>query len=75
MQREELRQRVQAALARLGPRDREVVILRHLEQLSTAEAAEVLGITEAAVKKCHLRALERLRALWGTDDLEDEGHR
>lgn len=75
IQREELRQRVQAALARLGPRDREVIILRHLEQLSTAEAAEVLGITEAAVKKRHLRALERLRASWGTDDLEDEGHR
>jgi RNA polymerase sigma-70 factor (ECF subfamily) len=68
IQREELRERVQAALARLGPRDREVIILRHLEQLSTAEAAEVLGISEAAVKKRHLRALERLRALWGTED-------
>jgi RNA polymerase sigma-70 factor, ECF subfamily len=73
--REELRVRVQAALDRLGPRDREVIILRHLEQLSTAETAEVLGITESAVKKRHLRALERLRALWGTDDIEDEGHR
>jgi RNA polymerase sigma-70 factor, ECF subfamily len=75
IQREELRQRIQAALARLGERDREVVVLRHLEQLSTAETAEVLGITEAAVKKRHLRALERLRALWDTDDLDDEGHR
>jgi RNA polymerase sigma-70 factor (ECF subfamily) len=68
VQRAELHQRVEAALGRLGPRDREVIILRHLEQLSTAEAAEVLGITEAAVKKRHLRALERLRAQWGTDD-------
>jgi RNA polymerase sigma-70 factor, ECF subfamily len=75
IQREELRQRIQAALALLRERDREVVVLRHLEQLSTAETAEVLGITESAVKKRHLRALERLRALWGTDDLEDEGHR
>jgi RNA polymerase sigma-70 factor (ECF subfamily) len=75
MLREELRLRVRDALARLGPRDREVLVLRHLEQLSTVETGEVLGITEAAVKKRHIRALERLRALWGTDDLEDESHR
>ena len=75
IQREELRLRIQAALARLGERDREVIILRHLEQLSTAETAEVLGISEAAVKKRHVRALERLRTLWGTDDLEGEDHR
>ncbi len=68
MLRDELRLRVQAALDTLGTRDREVIILRHLEQLSTAEAAEVLGITEAAMKKRHLRALERLRAVWGSDD-------
>ncbi len=67
IQREELRERVQDALGRLDPRDREVIILRHLEQLSTADAAEVLGISEPAMKKRHLRALERLRALWGTE--------
>jgi RNA polymerase sigma-70 factor (ECF subfamily) len=65
---EELRLQVQAALDRLGPRDREVIILRHLEQLSTGEAAEVLGITEAAVKRRRRRDLERLRAVWGSDD-------
>jgi len=35
--RKELRQRVQAALLRLPARDREVLVLRHLEQLSVAE--------------------------------------
>ena len=68
--RAELRDRVQAALARLAPRDREVLVLRHLEQLSTAEAAAVLGLGEEAVKSRHRRALERLRALLEDDASE-----
>jgi RNA polymerase sigma-70 factor (ECF subfamily) len=70
--REELRGRVQAALAQLSPRDREVLVLRHLEQLTTHETAAVLGITPGAVKTRHLRALERLRSLLG-DDLAERG--
>jgi RNA polymerase sigma-70 factor (ECF subfamily) len=65
--RRELRQRVQDALARLAERDRDVLVLRYLEQLSTKQTAEVLGITDGAVKTRHLRALERLRALLGED--------
>jgi RNA polymerase sigma-70 factor (ECF subfamily) len=61
MELNELRQRVHQALARLSPRDREVVVMRHLEQLSMAEIAAVLGITEGAVKVRHLRALQRLQ--------------
>lgn len=60
-QREEVRQQVRAALDRLSERDREVLILRHLEQLSTREIATVLNLTESAVKVRHLRALQRLR--------------
>ncbi len=59
--REELRGRVQQALLRLNERDREVLVLRYLEQLSTAETAAVLGIREGAVKVRHFRALERMR--------------
>jgi RNA polymerase sigma-70 factor (ECF subfamily) len=70
--RDELRGRVQAALAQLSPRDREVLVLRHLEQLSTEETAAVLGITQGAVKTRHLRALERLRGLLGEDFAEEQ---
>ena len=61
---------MRAALAQLPQRDREVLVLRYLEQLSTREMAEVLGTPEGTVKSRHLRALERLRGLLG--DLEDE---
>jgi RNA polymerase sigma-70 factor (ECF subfamily) len=61
--REEQAARVQAALTRLGQRDREVLVMRYLEQLSVGEIAAVLGISEGAVKVRHLRALQRLRDL------------
>jgi RNA polymerase sigma-70 factor, ECF subfamily len=59
----ELRDRVRSALEALEPRDREVLVLRYLEQLATKEIAAVLGISEAAVKTRHRRALERLRRI------------
>jgi RNA polymerase sigma-70 factor (ECF subfamily) len=70
--REELRQRVRQGLSRLAPQDRKVLVLRHLEQLSTREVAVVLGVTEAAVKSRHIRALERLHRLLGGGIGEDE---
>jgi RNA polymerase sigma-70 factor (ECF subfamily) len=70
--RQELRDRVQTALGQLRPRDHEVLVLRHLEQLSTAETAAVLGIAEGAVKTRHLRALQRLRDLLGEEMGEGE---
>lgn len=57
----ELRDRVRSALESLEPRDREVLVLRYLEQLTSKEIGAVLGISEAAVKTRHRRALERLR--------------
>ncbi len=42
--------------------DREVIVLRYLEQLSVCEIAAVLGVSEGAVKSRHMRALLRLRA-------------
>jgi RNA polymerase sigma-70 factor (ECF subfamily) len=61
--REELRNRVQATLKRLSERDREVLVLRYLEQLAPREVAAALGISQASFMKRHLRAMERLRRL------------
>jgi RNA polymerase sigma-70 factor (ECF subfamily) len=65
LRRRELGARVQAALARLAERDRELIVLRHLEQMPVRDIAAVLGLSEGAVKMRHLRALERLRGLLG----------
>jgi RNA polymerase sigma-70 factor (ECF subfamily) len=63
----ERRQRVRAALERLAATDREVLVLRFLERLSTAETAAVLGTSENAVRLRHMRALDRLRERLGGD--------
>lgn len=59
--RAEVKLQLQEALNAMNPLDREVLALRHFEQLSNAEAAALLEITEAAAGKRYLRALERLR--------------
>jgi RNA polymerase sigma-70 factor (ECF subfamily) len=61
--RAERKIRLQDALNGMDALDREVLALRHFEQLTTAEAAQVLGITPAAAGKRYLRALERLREI------------
>jgi RNA polymerase sigma-70 factor (ECF subfamily) len=63
LQREELQRRVLAALAMLADLDREVLVLRYLEQMSAREVGVVLGVSEAAAKKRALRALQRLGGL------------
>jgi RNA polymerase sigma-70 factor (ECF subfamily) len=68
--RAEQKARVRAALAALGEPDREVLALRHLEQLSAREAAAVLGLSEAALKSRVLRAMQRLRRLLGDEPAE-----
>ncbi len=61
--RAEMKIRLQEALNSMEPIDREVLALRHFEQLNNAEAAHELGIGEAAASKRYLRALERLQQI------------
>jgi RNA polymerase sigma-70 factor (ECF subfamily) len=60
-ERRELQAQLREALDALTPQDREVLTLRHFEQLNHDEAAEVLGITRAAASRRYYRALDRLR--------------
>ncbi len=55
--------RLQEAINGLDPIDREVLSLRHFEQLSRTETAQVLGIEEPAASKRYFRALKRLKVL------------
>ena len=59
--REETVAELRDALDRLAATDREVLVLRHLEELTNQEVALVLGIDRFAASKRYLRALERLR--------------
>ena len=59
----EMRIRLQEALNSMNPIDRETLALRHFEQLSNAETAQILGIQESAASKRYLRALERLQQI------------
>jgi RNA polymerase sigma-70 factor (ECF subfamily) len=52
---------LEEALRSMDPIDREVLALRHFEELSNNETAEILGITKAAASKRYVRALSRLK--------------
>jgi RNA polymerase sigma-70 factor (ECF subfamily) len=58
----EMQRRFLEALEVLNQGDREIVLLRHFEQLSNQEAAHALDLSEAAAGMRYLRAMRRLRA-------------
>jgi RNA polymerase sigma-70 factor (ECF subfamily) len=55
--------RLETALNSMDSLDREVLVLRHFEELSNGEAAQVLGIQESAASKRYIRALKRLKEI------------
>ncbi len=66
--RDEQRDRLRRAVGRLREEYREVLWLRHAEQMSFAEIAQVLGVTENAATVRYVRALQRAREYWGAAD-------
>jgi RNA polymerase sigma-70 factor (ECF subfamily) len=61
--RQELGRRLTEAVDQLGDDDREVILMRHTEQMSNQDVANALGLTEAAASMRYLRALRRLRGV------------
>jgi RNA polymerase sigma-70 factor (ECF subfamily) len=61
--REEMLCRLEQAVSAMDPIDQEVLALRHFEELSNSEVAEVLGIQQKAASIRYVRALKRLRAI------------
>lgn len=61
--RGELKRRVREGLDALSDRDREMVLMRYLEQMPSKEIATIQRTTEAAVNMRHMRALEQMRKL------------
>jgi len=60
-QRAELQLRLQDALNAMDPVDREILTLRHFEDLNNNETAQVLGISKTAASNRYIRALKRLK--------------
>ncbi len=61
--REEMAARLEIALDGMNPVDREVLALRHFEELTNQEAAEVLGLEEKAASIRYVRAVKRLKEI------------
>ena len=59
----ELHERIEQELEMMEPADREILVLRHFEQLSTAETAQVLGISKSGAAKSYVRAIKHLRSV------------
>jgi RNA polymerase sigma-70 factor (ECF subfamily) len=61
LDRKEVREEIQDAIGRLSDKYREVLVLRDIEEMTIAETAQILDITEATVKVRLFRARLKLR--------------
>ena len=68
LRRQELLDKVRRTISELDQQDREILLLRHIEELSNGEVAELLGIEQSAASRRYGRAIIRLR-----DKLIDQG--
>src|SRR5690606_21906585 len=63
--KQELERRFWSAIDELDEQDREIILMRHQEQLGNSEVAEILGLSQPAAGMRYLRAIRRLRAVLG----------
>jgi RNA polymerase sigma-70 factor (ECF subfamily) len=63
--REQQKQRLMGALAALPVRERTALVLREIEELSTAEVAAALGTSESTVRSQVMKAMAKLRQILG----------
>lgn len=61
--RSEMQERVRRAIISMDEIDREVLILRHFEELSNAEVAEILGLRTSTASARYIAAMKRLRVI------------
>jgi RNA polymerase sigma-70 factor, ECF subfamily len=61
--RAEMQLRLQEIINGMEPLDREILALRHFEELNNGEVAQVLGLSKTAASNRYIRALERLKEL------------
>jgi RNA polymerase sigma-70 factor (ECF subfamily) len=61
--RAERRLSLQQALNGMDPIDREIIALRHFEELSNSEVAQVLDLSRSAASNRYIRAMTRLQAI------------
>lgn len=59
--RRELKAGLLAAITDLNAEDREVILMRHVEQMSNQDVATALDISDAAASMRYLRAIRRLK--------------
>ena len=72
--REELLAEVRQALEAMESIDREILALRHFEELNNNEVAEILGKKKSASSNRYMRALKRLRSVLSKSSPEDRPH-
>ncbi len=70
----ELQRRFQVAIDQMDEQDREVVLMRHTEQLSNREVATALRLSEAAASMRYLRAMRRLRKVLADPGGDSDSH-
>jgi RNA polymerase sigma-70 factor (ECF subfamily) len=64
IERQEIQRGIQEALDAMRPSDRQILWMRHFDQLSFKEIAQVLDITQTAANVRYVRALEKLKTIW-----------